>query len=428
MRHLKTFATALCILMATNGIAGAEQDYDYPIKDPYAATIIGTPSEFQAPLPAKIRARTYEMTVFEERQIPDILWYHKKLRYSLAYQRHEAPLIFVIAGTGASYNAPKMKMLQRAFFGAGFHVVSLSSPTHPNFMATASKRRMPGNILEDAVDLYHVMDLAWQQVRDRIKVTRFYLTGYSLGAAQSAFISKLDEQERHFDFQKVLMINPPVSLYNSVVILDAMLKNNIPGGIDNFNAFFETAMTRFSEFYKHHDFLDFNNNFLYAMYQEDDPAEADMAALIGLSFRISSANMLFSADALNNSGYIIPKNLKLSRSDSLTDYCKVAMRQSFVDYVENLLFPSLRAEEPDVTMAGIIKTTSLKAVENYLIRTRKIGLVTNMDDLILAEGEVGYLKRIFKARAKIYPKGGHCGNMDHRSNVAHMINFFKNDF
>jgi hypothetical protein len=426
MSALKLFLAAVCISLVITSSAGAEKVYDYPLKDPYAATIIGTPKDYKASFPEDIKVKNLKMTVFPDRRIPEVFWYQNKLRYSLAYQKKEAPLIFVIAGTGADYNSSKMKMLQRAFWGAGLHVICLSSPTHPNFMINASTSKMPGNSTEDALDLYRVMDLAWQQVRRQIKVSAFYLTGYSLGAAESAFVSKLDEEKGLFDFKKVLMINPPVNLYNSVVILDNMLENNIPGGMDHFNDFFVSSMKSFAAFYETHAALDFHDDFLYRMYNENNPPENGMAALIGLSFRISSSNMLFSADVLNDLGYIVPKNLKLSSTDSLTDYLKVTSRQSFVDYVDHLLYPHLSAADPGLTKAQLISGTSLAAIEDYLKTAGKIGLITNADDLILAPGEVAYLKRVFQARAKIYPTGGHCGNMDHKNNVAYMINFFSN--
>ena len=50
----------------------------------------------------------------------------------------------------------------------------------------------------------------------------------------------------------------------------------------------------------------------------------------------------------------------------------------------------------------------------------------NADDIILADGELDYLVGVFGARAKIYPDGGHCGNMAHRDNVAFMVDYFKN--
>jgi hypothetical protein len=49
----------------------------------------------------------------------------------------------------------------------------------------------------------------------------------------------------------------------------------------------------------------------------------------------------------------------------------------------------------------------------------------NEDDLILAPGDIAFLKSVFGSRAKIYPIGGHCGNMSYRENVEYMIKFFK---
>lgn len=200
----KLLLTLLCMALASVSSASTGS-YDYPISDPYAATIIGTPTEFKAPLPEKIRLKTLELTVFEDRVIPDVFWYQNKLKYSLAYQKKKSPLIFIIAGTGASYNSSKMEVLQKTFFDAGFHVLSLSSPTYSNFIVTASKSGVPGHLLEDSQDLYHVMKLAWEQVKEDIEVSEFFLTGSSLGGAQAAFVSKLDEGPRTFNFKKVLI-------------------------------------------------------------------------------------------------------------------------------------------------------------------------------------------------------------------------------
>ena len=202
--------------------------YDYPLKDPYAATIAGTPTELEPPLPEKIDYEQLGLEVFPDRPTPDVFWYQREFLYTLSYQKQEAPLIFVIAGTGSSFYSSSMIFLQKAFYGAGFHVICLSSPTQMNFVTTASATSVPGNIIEDSQDLYRVMTLAWEQVKNRIKVKEFYLTGYSLGASQSAFVSKLDEEKRVFNFKKVLMINPSVSLYTSAKILDDMLLKVVP--------------------------------------------------------------------------------------------------------------------------------------------------------------------------------------------------------
>jgi predicted alpha/beta-fold hydrolase len=165
--------------------------YDYKVDDPYVATIVGTPEVLEwDKLPKKVDYELLGLKVFPDRPMPDVFWYQREFLYTLSYQKQAAPLIFVIAGTGSSFYATSMTFLQKAFWGAGFHVICLSSPTHMNFITMASATCVPGNIAEDSQDLYRVMTKAWEQVKDRIKVSEFYLTGYSLGASQAAFVSK----------------------------------------------------------------------------------------------------------------------------------------------------------------------------------------------------------------------------------------------
>ena len=127
--------------------------YDYPLQDPYLATVIGTPSEFQPKLPEKIDDQMLSFKVFPERVIPSVFWYQREFRYSLTYQKGEAPLISVIAGTGSSFYSSDMIFFQRVFYQAGFHVIYLPSPTHMNFITTASVTSLPGNIIAEAADL-----------------------------------------------------------------------------------------------------------------------------------------------------------------------------------------------------------------------------------------------------------------------------------
>ena len=168
--------------------------YDYPFVDAYAATVVGTPSIYQAQLPARVPLEEHVLTVFKDRRIPDIFWYARGLRFGFLPQAHKAPLAFVIGGTGADYDSSKSMILIRMFQKIGFHVISLPSPIHQNFIVNASTTSMPGLITDDAADLYRVMRLAYAQVQDRIEVTGFDLTGYSLGGAQAAFVAKLDDQ------------------------------------------------------------------------------------------------------------------------------------------------------------------------------------------------------------------------------------------
>jgi pimeloyl-ACP methyl ester carboxylesterase len=400
--------------------------YDYPFANRYVATVIGTPAEYAEQLPEDIPTRVATIKMFPERKVPGVLWNLDELYYSYQRQDGPAPLIFLVAGTGASFKSAKMVQMQRAFYNAGFHVVSLSSPTHPNFIVAASTSSVPGNLEEDSLDLYNVMKAVRQKLQDTLSVTEFYLSGYSLGAAQSAFIARIDEEQKAFNFKKVLMINPPVSLYNSVVILDDLLAESIPGGLDHFNEFYQKVIKAFGETYAHGDKVEFNDQFLYEAYkykqpQTDDPLEA----LIGMSFRISSQNMVFTSDVMTKAGYVVSREIELGRHDHVTPYLKVLGRLTFLDYFEGIFMPHAKSIDPNITESVMIQRMSLRSIEDYLRTSPKIGMIHNEDDIILQPGEIDYLRDVMGSRATIYPHGGHCGNMAYPDNVNAMVGFFQ---
>jgi hypothetical protein len=420
----------ICVLLfaAVSGVYAS--DYNYPISDPYEATIVGTPKEFMPPLPKAddMDVTTLEMVVFPDREIPEAFWYESTLSYSLAEQEGKAPLIFVIAGTGARYDSAKNTDMQKAFYQAGFHVILLSSPTHPSFIPSASSTMLPGDIKTDCQDLYRVMKLAWEAAKEDIEVSDFYLTGYSLGGAHSGFISLLDEQEKAFNFKKVLMINPPVSLYESATKLDKMLEENIPGGMNKFNDFYNGLINNISNSLKYGGSITMGPDFLYKAFHEVLPTDEEAKAVIGFSFRISAINLFYVSDVMTDAGFIVPKNMTLTTTTSTVDYGKAAARAGgFGYYAENVLFPAIQKKNPEITLDQMIYETSLRSIEDYLKTAEKVSMLTNVDDCILAEGDIDYFKDVFQSRAKIYPKGGHCGNMAYTDNVAYMVDYFKSE-
>lgn len=419
----KSLGLLIVAFWITPGWATTES-YDFPFQDPFVATVVGTPEEYRADLPKKIPVKRRRIKIFEERVVPEVFWFNEELHYSYALQKRRAPLVFLIAGTGGSHNGSKNQMMARAFYQAGFHVVSLTSPSHPNFIVSASGTSVPGDAFRDAEDLYRVMERLWAVLSNRAEVTDFYVTGYSLGGFNAGFVAWLDEQRRVFKFRKALMINPPVRLYSSISLLDRMTQN-IPGGEDNFNRFFDNLVRQFTEVFKRTDELNFDEDFLYRAYEIFRPADEQLAALIGVSFRISSSNLVFTSDVMTNFGYIKPKNVYLTKYSSLSEYAKVSNRLGFTDFFHEFFYPFYKAQDPAITREGLINQMSLASIEDYLRTAEKIEVMHNQDDLILAPGEIDFFRKVFGKRAKIFPFGGHCGNIEHRDNVAHMVNVFQ---
>ena len=379
-----------CLLLLLLGSVALADDYGYPQLDGFASTVIGTPTELQPDLSVPGRPfRILGLDPFPDRPAPNYVWYHDKLRYLLLPQKRPAPLIFLIAGTGSSYHGPSMRTVSAAFFLAGFHVVVLPSPTSLPFMVTASTTQVPGLLDDDSRDLYRVMTMAWEeQLDERLEVTEFHLAGFSLGAAQAAFVSKLDEDQKVFDFGRVLMINPPVSLYSSALILDGFLRDNVASGRE-FMAFWDEVTEALSEeFAATRGSVRLGPDWLYRVYGKRRPDDQRLAMLIGLAFAFTAQNLVTMADVLTESAYIVPVGLKADITAYVNPYFVVSARTPFELYFRELMVPYYRRTDPAVTEDELKHRASLYSIEDYLRTTERGGVTHNADDEIVADGEL----------------------------------------
>jgi hypothetical protein len=235
---------------------------------------------------------------------------------------------------------------------------------------------------------------------------------------------KIDEEEKVFNFKKGLMINPPVSLYNSALLLDSYLRDNITTGQDAVRFWDQLTQVMGEEYAETQGVVKLGPDFLYEVYRKRRPDDENLAILIGLAFAITAQNMVTVADVLTQSGYVVPVGTTAKISADVTDYFIVSARTPFRLYFKNLLVPYYQRANPDVTEDDLIDQASLYSIEEYLRTADNVGLVHNADDIIMKEGEIDWLENVFGERAKIWPRGGHCGNMAYKENVDHMLAFF----
>jgi hypothetical protein len=91
--------------------------------------------------PASLPTRQLVLDLFPDRPKPPLFFYDQGLRCTFAYQNKKAPLVFLIGGAGASDRTAKLLTMMKALHQAGFHVITLPSPTSSNFVISASRSR-----------------------------------------------------------------------------------------------------------------------------------------------------------------------------------------------------------------------------------------------------------------------------------------------
>lgn len=411
----------LFLLLLINSLCFALDDYNFPAKDPYKATILGSSTMLVEGVSEEVPSKDYTIKVPPFAKPHKTLWYQKGFNFSLSKQKEKAPLIFIVAGTGSSYETWKMKAFERIFHDAGYHVILLSSPFNTNFLITASNIKVPGILFNDSHDLYRMMKASYERVADKIEVSEFYLTGYSMGATQSAYVSLIDETEKYFDFKRVLMINPAVSLYDSAKLLDDMLDENVPGGREQVGEFIENIL---QEIIRHFDgSVEISEETIYRIFKDDLLSQEEMAALIGIAFRFIAIDINYLTDMLNNKGVYISE--EPTKFQSMTPVWRKINGASFSEYIERIAFPHYQEIYPDFTFEDLVAKADLHEIEDYLLTSDKIAMVTNEDELILTPNDLEFLRETFKGKSIIYPLGGHCGNMYFQPNVENMLRFFK---
>lgn len=417
MRLLVLAFLAFLLLPVTTSVAA---DYRYPYADAYQATVYGTPPELQYMVKEPVKPKLRSIAI-KGRNVPDVFSYSSEMFYSTALQKGEAPLIFLIAGTGAEHNSAKMIFLTQVFHEAGFHVVALSSPTHMNFVVSASEFAAPGYVPYDVNDLYRVMLWIKDVVEKECKVTDYCIAGYSLGAMHTAFLTKLDSDRGDFAFRKALMINPPVNLQSSVRRLDSWLSPENLGDV-SVHEQIDHFIALFSDYYEQADVTDLDDNFLYEMVTRVNLDNTDLRALIGVDFRVSASSMIFASDVCLQAGYLVPPGeYPLKLGTPLLPYAEEAFEISFEEYMEEYLLPYLQHLQPGLDRYTMLRQCSLYDIRTYLMETDKVVLIGNKDDVILNEHDFSFISTVFGDRARLFPSGGHCGNLMYPSFVEAML-------
>ena len=397
--------------------------YNFPIDDSYSATIIGSATMMTPGVSENIPLKVYEIQIKDKKEIPDVFWYASKFKFSFSKQKNKkAPLIFVLAGTGSDYSAIRVKFMQRIFHDAGYHTIAISSQMSQQFMISASTNAIPGMLIRDNEDIYKAMKLAYNKIKDQVDVTDFYIMGYSLGGANAAVLSYIDEKEKAFNFKRVFMVNPPVELYDSAVKLDKYLDDYTGGKSAGIERLLNTTLARVKGGLTS-EYANIGADTIYEIVKGDILSDTEKKAYIGLAFRLTSTDLNFISDFITKSHIYTKNPEKVDKFTNMKEYFKAVNFATFEDYVNKIGFPYYKKYNKDFSIEDLKREASLRIIEDYLRTSPKIAAVTNADELILNEKDIEYLKDVFKDRLIIYPKGGHCGNMFYKENVDVMLKF-----
>ena len=385
------------------------------------ATVFGPRPQDIAPLPAKVPLQEINIALPWVRTVPDVFWFDRRLRVWFSAQDKPAPLAIVISGIGSDGNTSKISTLRAALYGAGYHVLTMPSPTFPGFIVSTSSTGVAGDLLQDGRDLYAAMQQIVAHLPRRVQITDIDILGYSLGGANAAIVKSIDAREGKLKIHRAVMINPPVSLFASVFRLDKLFAISIGSGESGVERLYRRLYTRLANLYRMSERVSTTDTDLLAAAATVLKTDADFSAAIALTFRIALMDMFFAGDLYAGTGVVIDPQHPPRPGDSLEETTRILRGKPFAEYFAKVFAPYYLAHRANSTPESLKADNRLDVIGATLRSNPDYYAQTNSDDLILDKPELAWLQATLGDRLAVYDHGGHLGNLGERRQIADML-------
>lgn len=325
----------------------------------------------------------------------------RAMPFDVWLQKHRAPLVYVAPGLGSHRLAMSTLAIAESLYQKGFSVVATTSVFHPEFMERASSAALPAHPQTDAKDLL-VMFTEIDRKLDKDHPGRFgprALVGCSMGAYQALYLAAHEKQQAPdmLKFDRYVGINTPVDLHHGISCLDRFHDAPLSWPSDKRQSLVNNTVHKVG---------------VLAMNPPKTAGIPPFSAieskfLIGLAFRITLRDAIFSSQSRHNLGVLQTPISKWKREPAYDEILGISYR----DYVDRFAMPYYLSQ--GYSLADFKKSASLKGFARGLrARQHKVRVVTNRNDFLLAPGDLSWLgSTLGSSNLKVFPDGGHLGNL-----------------
>jgi ABC-type transporter lipoprotein component MlaA/pimeloyl-ACP methyl ester carboxylesterase len=327
----------------------------------------------------------------------------KKLDFTFWLQPGRAPVVYMVPGLGAHRFAGNQMSLAELLYKNGYSAVSISSSFHPEFMEHASTTDLP-----DYPPIgIHDVHVALTEIDRHLQASYPHrlgaraLMGYSMGGFQTLFMAAqaATNDGSLVKFDRYVAIDAPIRLRYCVT---------------NVDQFYQAAMAWPAE----ERTADIENTLLkvVALSQQSPQRQTSLPFnaieskfLIGLAFRLTLRDMIWSSQFRHNQG-VLHQPLKKSKRRAAYDEI---MQYSLADYIQKFAGPydklrGIDLADPDTVEKG----TDLRVHSSALKENRAVRVIANRNDLFLAKEDVAWIENTFtRAQVALFDHGGHLGNL-----------------
>jgi pimeloyl-ACP methyl ester carboxylesterase len=327
----------------------------------------------------------------------------RDLKFTYWLQPKTAPLVYIIPGLGSHRLAQGSLALAELVHQKGYSAVCVSGAFNSEFMENAATVAMPAYLPADGHDLHEALT----EIDKRLQTLyphRFggrAVMGYSMGALHSMYIASTETTNASalVAFDRYVAIDTPVRMLHGVSQLDELYRAPLRWSAPERMANIENTFAKVAEMTK-------------AQGAPKGPlpfSAIESQFLIGLTFRMTLKDIIFSSQRRNNQG-VLRHSFSTMRRKPLYDEI---LKYSYQDYFEKFAIPYYQAHGLHTeTAAALEKAGDLRTYTDQLRGNSKIRVIVNRNDFLLSAEDLAWLQTTFGPESlTVFDQGGHLGNL-----------------
>jgi ABC-type transporter lipoprotein component MlaA/pimeloyl-ACP methyl ester carboxylesterase len=324
----------------------------------------------------------------------------RKLKFSYWLQPGPTPLVYISPGLSSHRLSLTALSVAEHLHQNGYSVVTTTSVYHPEFMENASTAALPAYPPVDSQDLLVAITGMDRALVDKYpgRFTKRALVGLSMGGFLTLRIAANEAKARPdlLRFDRYVAINAPVDLVHGARYVDALQDAPMAWPASQRQALVNNALHKATL-----------SGALTARAETKLPFDAiESKYLIGLTFRITLRDIIFSSQLRNNMG-VLETPLSPWRRESC--YQEI-MDYSYQDYFLKFVVPFYQKQ--GVGLERLMHESNLRSHESKLRRQSKIRVLANRNDFLLPQNDLSWLRSTFSpSQLTVFPDGGHLGNL-----------------
>ncbi len=328
----------------------------------------------------------------------------RRLKFTYWLQPGKAPVVYIAPGLGSHRLSQNSVALAEVVYKSGYSAVCVSSVFNADFMEHASSAAVPAYLPVDGHDLHAALTEIDRRLRKNYpqRLGDRALMGYSMGALDSLYIASgatAAGPDSLVKFDRYVAINTPVRLGLGIERLDEFYRAPLEWPSGERTANLENTFLKVA---------DLSQTTLTP--QTTLPFNAiESKFLIGLVFRLSLRDIIFSSQRRNSQG-VLRHSVRALRRDPA--YQEI-LGYSFRDYLEKFAVPSYRSRGFRATTADSMeKAGDLRTYQAGLRNNAGIRVIVNQNDFLLTNDDLAWLHATFTStNLTVFPEGGHLGNL-----------------